>query len=121
MSRPTNGRRTRYAAYSILLALLCCVPAAGQSSQTTGPTVGPAGLGKAGAGGGLDSVNLFTGKVGVNFPLIAVKGRGEAGYSASVTIDRSYKVFVFKTWSYAGDYGAASWAPSKYKMTSEGF
>jgi RHS repeat-associated protein len=89
-----------------------------QSSSLTDRQT-PAGFAPGVPNGNIDSIDLFSGRVSVNFPLFTFGGRGEMGYTAYATINRTYNVRSIQTWSSPGQYGG-QWNSPVYSLTSEG-
>lgn len=76
--------------------------AAGQTggSITDGTTPGIVGAGSPAGSyslSGFDTVNLFSGNLNVALPLLKVGGRGEAGYTMVLPIERRWRIET--TWS----------------------
>ena len=93
----TSTRTPSFPGIFILLALLSFGVSA-QTSNTDGAT--PAGLSPGAPAGsyaltGFENVNLYNGNLNVSLPLLAVGGRGSAGYTVTLLIEQKWRVEKF--------------------------
>lgn len=110
--------------FALALVAWCAMVTSASAQYTKSSTLTdkltPAGFAPGVPNGNIDTVNNFNGHVSVNFPLFTFGGRGEAGYTAYATIDRSFDIHVNQTWSAPGQY-QGQWNNPFYTLTTEGF
>jgi RHS repeat-associated protein len=110
-----------------LMLLICAclmgsISASAQYSKSSSSTDNftSAAFGPGTPNGSIDSVDFFTGHVSANLPIFTFGGRGEVGYTAYATINRTYNIHVNQTWSAPGQY-QGQWNQPYFTLTSEGF
>jgi RHS repeat-associated protein len=68
---------------------------------------------------GIDTVNLYNGRVSLNLPLGKIGARGSVGYSPAISISRTFVLRTYQTWTLAGS--QVTFSDPKYKVISEGY
>src|SRR5205807_10450538 len=83
---------------ALTVLVLYSIALAGQTTTTsitdgtTVPLVAPGAPSGSYALSGFDTVNLFNGNLDVRVPLLRVGGRGEAGYTMVLPVERSWRI-----------------------------
>jgi YD repeat-containing protein len=78
---------------SLMLVLAAGITQAQSSTDGTTPTaLAPGSPAGSYALSGFEDVNLFNGNLNFNLPLVGVKGRGSAGHTVTLSIDRRWSI-----------------------------
>ena len=123
-TRPNANHGTPFPVRSLLwitaiVVLMWPALVSAQTQQSSGPTDNGKKSGFL-AGfplNGLDSVNLYNGRVSFTLPIATIGARGGASYQPTVSISRTFVMRSFKNWSFAGSH----WMEPVYRTISEGY
>lgn len=86
-----------------LFTFIVSVPAHGQNIRkfstdgTTTPVIEPGAPTGSFALSGFDNVNLFNGNLNFSLPLLKIGGRGSAGFSLGLKIEKKWRVEYYRT------------------------
>jgi RHS repeat-associated protein len=118
-----NSQRIRKCllqAGAIFVLLNATVVAQQQSSGPTDNGV-TAGFSSTYSGGypvtGIDTINLYNGRVSLNLPLGKIGARGSVGYEPAISISRTWLLRSYQYWNPAGTTG--TWSQPQFKVISE--
>lgn len=99
LTRRLAARRSLGAGYFVLFFILFSCVAAAQTTTTTRATDGhtPLEIAPGSPAGSyalsdFDSINLFNQSLGFRLPLLSVGGRGQAGYTLTLPIERKWRI-----------------------------
>src|SRR5262245_32150815 len=101
-NRSLVSKRCRQTLIRRLATVILLIAAASTAVAQTTPTDGftPKALAPGAPAGsyalsGFENVNLFNGSLGFHLPLLAIGGRGSAGYTITLPIEQKWQVLTF--------------------------